>query len=366
MATSATSDNLALDYRKHHLRRPSADDFDQTNEFRHHDYDDDDDDIECAGNIVIVEKGRIVTAASKKALPMKAQLAQPKAPLRMGRNDKISAPTSSPIKRSSSFSVKAAQQQVAPPPPVTPKMVTKTARGSAIQKSASSTSFRKLLHYDEDEMEFYGNRHNAAATTNAEIDYSSETSEDEDDDDDDKEPITNTRYNKAFLMRVEQSKKAIADGPKTKLCPNTPEMSRRDMNMRRDRASMPRDASLNRLKQDLNSFSSAKKHLNNKEMLPSKDAAAALASNSNNKTKVLPKYLDISKYKAPQGNTFLKKDETKSYLLQKTEVKRSPSSASVLMTRSDPSRASTRSVKSAGSKPSLSKKVDPQGKQCNF
>lgn len=362
MASSATSDNLILDsYRRQQQmakpRRPSASDFEQTNEFchdyhhhhNHHNLDMDDDEYED-DNIVIVEKGRIISGQNvpiKKPLPMLSKTTQ-----------KLTAPTSSPIKRSSSFSIKgqtaavtAHQSGTKTAPKINNSSSSSASKVSAtknsIQKSASSTSFRKLLHYDEDDVEFYVN-----------IDDNDEYSSNSSEDDEKNEPITNTRYNKAFLMRVEQSKKAIA-GPAVKACPNTPETSRREVNLRRDRASMPRDASLNRLKQDIHSsLSNAKKHL--KDVPPSKDGSGTTTTTKAG-PKVLPKYMDISKYKSPQGGaTFLKKDESKlSYLAQKNEVKRSPSSASVVMTRSDPSRASTRSVKSAGARPSLSKKNDP-------
>lgn len=177
-----------------------------------------------------------------------------------------------------------------------------------------------------------------------------------------KEPITNTRYNKAFLMRMEQNKKpaTTAGGGSggggllnkkqgVVACPNTPEMRRRDpasgrLSLR-ERQSMPRDSSLSRMKQDLPALNTTKK---------------ALTSVGGSKEKIMPKYMDISKYKQPATGNFLKKDETKSYLQQK-EVRRSPSSASVNLSRNDQSRASNRSIKSAGAKPAVISKKEQIG-----
>lgn len=100
----------------------------------------------------------------------------------------------------------------------------------------------------------------------------------------------------------------------------------------RDRQSMPRDSSINRMKQEIPALSATKKALTTKE----KDTAAK---------RVVPKYLDISKYKPSQGNTFLKRDESKSTLVNK-EIKRS---ASAFLNKSDVGRSSMRSVKSAAS-----------------
>lgn len=118
----------------------------------------------------------------------------------------IPSPISSPIKRSSSFSVKAMKPTT---PTFTPKLGTKASiGGTKIQKSASSTSFKKMVaSYNDDEDDFYINDDD-----DLELDpeYSS-NSEFSDKDDEtgevEKEPITNTRYNKTFLMRMEQNKK---------------------------------------------------------------------------------------------------------------------------------------------------------------
>ncbi|XP_062565074.1 uncharacterized protein LOC134227528 isoform X2 [Armigeres subalbatus] len=251
---------------------------------------------------------------------------------------------SSPIKRSSSFSVKAIKPST---PTLTPKLGSKVASGgSRIQKSASSTSFKKMVaNYNDEEDDFYINDDDDL-DLGPQYSSSSEISDkDEEGGEVEKEPITNTRYNKTFLMRMEQNKK-IAAGVKQGVagCPNTPELPRRTLQVRgnnRDRASMPRDSSLNRMKQDL---SAVRKSLG-RESVPKEPTG--------NKQKIQPKYLDISKYKNPTAGNFLKKDESKSYLM-KTEVKKSPSSASIAMSRAEPSRTSTRSIKSAGSKPSTS------------
>lgn len=222
----------------------------------------------------------------------------------------------------------------------------------AIKKSSSSTSFKK--YYYEDEADIYINDDDDLdpGRMSNESEYSEYDTEAAV-----SAPITNTRCNKAFMMRVEQNKSK--PGPVVQLakplgvvaCPNTPEMSRRNQMLRqplRDRQSMPRDSSLNRMKQDSPmNFSSAKKVL--------KEPPA----------KVQPKYLDISKYKPTTSGNFLKKDESKSYLVKGSAaavvegIKRSPSSASVTLTRTDPTRMSNRSVKSAGMRPN--QKKEPPG-----
>lgn len=247
--------------------------------------------------------------------------------------------TNSPIKRSNSFSKKNFQPKI------------NANSQNSIKKSASSTSFRRMIggigYETDDVIEYYINDddliddhqyHNLNSSESEPSDIEMETKE---------TPITNTRCNKTFLMRLEQNKKLAASGGGNQLgggkqgviaCPNTPEFRRRDSsNVRqsfRDRASMPRDSSLSRMKQDLPNLNSTKKGLTNKE-------------------KVQPKYLDISKYKPVQGNNFLKRDESKSYLAHK-EVRRSPSAASFNLSRNDATRTSNRSVKSAGAKPSQS------------
>lgn len=155
-------------------------------------------------------------------------------------------------------------------------------------------------------------------------------------------PISNTRYNKTFLMRCEQSKKAASGGVAgakalgVVACPNTPELPRRNLAERssaRDRMSMPRDSSLNRL-QD-------KKPLS---------AGATPTAKATPGGRVTSKYLDISKYKAERGNNFLKRDESKSYLNR--EVKKSSSSACLQNFQRDLARTSGRSSGGAGSRPS--------------
>ncbi|XP_049543914.1 uncharacterized protein LOC125956262 isoform X1 [Anopheles darlingi] len=340
----------------------------------------------------------------------------------------------SPIKRSSSFSVK--QTVVKPTTPTlsakgtTPASDRRSMGGSKIQKSASSTSFKKMMAMDNvqpqqyhhhavqpphhrhqlvmdpnypDELMLYinddgdddglqlqigGNRQAAGG-------YSSNSLTDEEDDDDDegelldeeddsgirmeKEPLTNTRYNKTFLMRMEQNKKIAAgatrpdassssgkqttSGGGAAACPNTPELPRRAAATRmgalgRDRASMPRDSSLNRMKQDLNMRKSSAGRESmlggkgNQQQLSSQSIASTVSSAAlPSAGKVQPKYLDISKYKSSNAANFLKKDESKSYLLRQEGVRKSPSSASVssAMSRTDPTRMSARSIRSASS-----------------
>ena len=254
----------------------------------------------------------------------------------------------SPIKRSSSFNVK--PQEIASPARVsgTPKMHNKfnktlsaPAPGARIQKSASSSCFKQITRHnddDDDEYEFYINDDDDLNPN--------QLTPSEDSDEEQKysltnhdPPITNTRYNKTFLMRCEQSKKAASGGggPLKALgvmaCPNTPEMPRRNLAERssiRDRASMPRDSSLSRLQE--------KKPLSAGSTPTSKPGTAS--------GKITSKYLDISKYKADRGNNFLKRDESKNYLNR--EVKKSSSSACLQNFQRDLARASGRSSTAGG------------------
>lgn len=272
----------------------------------------------------------------------------------------------SPIKRSSSFSVK--PQDVPSPARVsgTPKMHNKfvktfsaPAHGSRIQKSASSSCFKQMTraHDDDDddyENEFYinddddlnPNQFTPSEGSDEEQKYSLPNVSND-------PPITNTRYNKTFLMRCEQSKKAAGGSTMAKAlgvvaCPNTPEMPRRNLAERsstRDRASMPRDSSLSRLQE--------RKPLSAGSTPTSKVAPSG--------GKVTSKYLDISKYKAERGNNFLKRDESKSYLNR--EVKKSSSSACLQNFQRDLARASSRSSGGAGSRPSSASNKKKEGKK---
>lgn len=295
------------------------------------------------------------------------------------------APQSSPIRRSSSFSAKpGAGMNVTPNGFSGNGGHAKVGRQTnAIKKSASSTSFKKYHYEDEGDIYINDDDDLDPGRISNESEFSCDL-EGVQQQQSAAKPITNTRCNKAFMMRMEQNKHkpmaaALTAGqsaPQTVMmqkqqgvvaCPNTPELSRRGpLLMRqplRDRQSMPRDSSLNRMKQDSQmNFSSAKKVL--------KEAPV----------KVQPKYLDISKYKPTTTGNFLKKDESKSYLVKGSgavtgvaaagittptsvgvdSIKRSPSSASVTLTRTDPARMSNRSVKSAGMRPN--QKKEPPGK----
>lgn len=217
-----------------------------------------------------------------------------------------------------------------------------------LQKSASSSSFKKLVINYDDESEFYINDQDDLEPN---PDYSFNSSDDEIEIA--KDPIANTRYNKTVLMRMEQNKSKINNSSATTnskqgvfACPNTPEMPRRGVQMRqstRDRASMPRDSSLNRMKQDLS----------NRKTVLTKDSARSSSSNINDPKRIQPKYMDISKYKTNQGQNFLKRDETKSYLPNK-DLKKSPSSATITtMNRNDGQRSS---VRAKSSNPKVNKK----------
>lgn len=253
--------------------------------------------------------------------------------------------TPSTIKRSSSFSTKPFVRPSSGNKAMTPRMEPRMSQPS-LQKSTSSTSFKNMSKFEND---IYLN-----ANDDLYANFSSESDlSDNGPDPNDKELLTNTRYNRAFLARLEQNKQKAFSNPAqlkqgVSACPNTPELPRRDMRARqslRDRASMPRDSSMNRMKQDLSSnMATTKKGLTDSPLSTSRSASTS------GTIKVLPKYLDISKYKPSQGNTFLKRDESKSTLNpQHKEIKRSNSSFGVGLNKSDTGRSSVRSVKSATS-----------------
>lgn len=251
--------------------------------------------------------------------------------------------TPATIKRSSSFTTKPFTRPSSGGKAMTPKLESRASQ-SSLQKSASSNSFKNMSKFETD---IYLNEND-----NLYANFSSESDVSERDTAlDDKELLTNTRYNKSFLARLEQNKQRAAIGPAqlkqgVSACPNTPELPRRDMHVRqslRDRSSMPRDSSINRMKQDISSnLAATKKGLTDSPLATSRSASTS------GSTRVLPKYLDISKYKPTQGNSFLKRDESKSTLNpQHKEIKRSNSSFGVGMNKSDAARSSVRSVKSA-------------------
>lgn len=283
----------------------------------------------------------------------------------------------SPIRRSSSFCNRNIVN-ILPAKATTPtaskkpmnRRITMTGSNS-LQKSASSSSFKKLAaanvaankaasysqHYGPSENEtYYINGRDNLHSNRDELLYSSDESDEANSTtgqsgryDSDRQssdpPISHTRYNKAFLMRMEQNKQIAGGNKGVVACPNTPELPRRATNQRasfRDPTSMPRDSSLSRMKQDLPNLQTTKKALT---QAVSKDSSS---SSSSVKQRVLPKYLDISKYKPVQGQNFLKRDESKSTLINRTEIRKSPSA--IGLSKGDPMRASGR-VKSAGAKP---------------
>lgn len=272
----------------------------------------------------------------------------------------------SPIKRSSSFNMKPQEMSSPARASGTPKMQNKfgktysaPAHGPRIQKSASSSCFKQMSRVVDDDddydNEFYINDDDDLNPNQFTPDGS---------DDEQKysltnavndPPITNTRYNKTFLMRCEQSKKAASGVAGAKAlgvmaCPNTPEMPRRNLAERastRDRASMPRDSSLSRL-QD-------KKPLS---------AGSTPTAKANAGGKVTSKYLDISKYKSERGGNFLKRDESKIYMGR--EVKKSSSSACLQNFQRDLARASGRSSGGNGSRPSSASNKKKEGESNAF
>lgn len=279
---------------------------------------------------------------------------------------------SSPIRRSTSFNAKQRNdgfKELMTLHGRGPNRYEATTNGKeTLRKSASSSSFKKMvtnLHANDSQLQSY--------STNDESDFNSNDYPGEDDpsplymsDDSDEPvsqnvkggmhasgaPISHTRYNKAFLMRIEQSKQIATAGTAASTkglmaCPNTPEMPRRNTTQRasfRDRASMPRDSSLSRIKQDLPNLKTIKKTLTE----PSK--ASSNAGSIKSQGKVLPKYMDISKYKSNQGQnqTFLRRDESKSTLINRTEIKKSPSA--IGLSKTDSMTAAPIRIKSAGAK----------------
>ncbi|XP_031616638.1 uncharacterized protein LOC116336715 [Contarinia nasturtii] len=290
----------------------------------------------------------------------------------------------SPIRRSSSFcnrNIVNIMPTKATTPTATKKLMNRinlATNNNALQKSASSSSFKKLTasatfpqQYNQNENEtYYINGRDNLHTDRDELIYSSDESMDdansmtgdsgryESDRQQSEPPISHTRYNKAFLMRMEQNKQIASGGgggsgggvgggnKGVVACPNTPEMPRRASNQRasfRDPTSMPRDSSLSRMKQDLPNLQTTKKALT---QTASKDSSSSTSSLNK---RVLPKYMDISKYKPVQGQSFLKRDESKSTLINRNEIRKSPSA--IGLSKGDPMRTSGR-VKSAGAKPS--------------
>lgn len=296
----------------------------------------------------------------------------------------------SPIRRSSSFcnrNIVNIMPMKATTPTATKKPMNRRitlAGNNSLQKSASSSSFKKLqvaaaamtasgayqqpMYAQKENETYYINGRDNLQTTRDELLYSSDDSDDENsatgesgryesDRQASEPPISHTRYNKAFLMRMEQNKQIASGGNKGVVaCPNTPEMPRRANHQRasfRDPTSMPRDSSLSRMKQDLPNLQITKKSLT---QAVSKDSSSSTSSVNK---RVLPKYMDISKYKPVQGQSFLKRDESKSTLINRNEIRKSPSA--IGLSKADPMRTSGR-VKSAGAKPNTP--ISTKGNNC--
>lgn len=337
--------------------------------------------------------------------------------------------TPATIKRSSSFSTKpflrpqssgttSGRPTNSQTVVMTPKMLQRSAFngshngfGGALQKSASSNNFKSTTnttHYGGAAAAAFG--HNDIYLNANDDLYAKNFSSDSADDLSDAqhsatppnaalmsvsssgaELLSNTRYNRAFLARLEQNKPRTVGGyPANSVstasacsanaassssskqqgviaCPNTPELPRRDLRARqslRDRASMPRDASINRMKQDLaagtgTSLAAAKRTLMETPAVVARGSAQSVATSTTTAAaavRVQPKYLDISKYKPQQGNTFLRRDESKSTLNpQLKDIRRSTTSTfgggvgGSGGRSADPTRSSVRSVKSAAS-----------------
>lgn len=271
--------------------------------------------------------------------------------------DTMSVSTESPIRRSNSFCNRNIAN-ILPTKTTASKSYKKPinrpiSENSSLQKSASSSSFKNICaatpchqQYKTEQNElFVINGNDNLHTTCDDILFSSDDSHDmnrpriekknhqTDRQKSEPPPISHTRYNKAFLIRMEQNRQTNNDNKGVQACPNTPELSRRA----NPRSSMPRDSSLSRMKQALPNLQITKK-------VASKDSSGS--STCSAKQRVLPKYMDISKYKPAQGQRFLKRDESKSTLVSRNEIRKSPSATQI-----EPSRSSGR-IKSAGAKPS--------------
>ncbi|KAH8296769.1 hypothetical protein KR054_011017 [Drosophila jambulina] len=312
--------------------------------------------------------------------------------------DEPVAPVSplSPLRRSTSFQQHQPQQQgqhpvrqarpnfqnLYTPPAARHAHALSTAhqQQQQLKKSASSNNFEQTYSDYDNELQYYINDEDEMGTTGAY--YSSNEEEELEQEHEGTQgsvPLSNTRMNKALLMRIERSKQRVAGGgsqapvkPSSapaagKLsvaqsgaglvaCPNTPEMPRRGIKSapraapgsggirNTSRQSMPRETSLSRLAQQVpSSLANAKKQL-------LQTANASVNSNpGGGQQRVQPKYLDISKYKSAQSNNFLRKNDSKSTLKPADQMKRSPSASSMGLSRGEGTRASNRSVRSAAS-----------------
>ncbi|XP_017021283.1 serine-rich adhesin for platelets isoform X2 [Drosophila kikkawai] len=306
--------------------------------------------------------------------------------------DEQVAPTSplSPLRRSTSFQQHQQQgqqpvrqarpnfQNLYTPPAARHAHALSTAhqQQQQLKKSASSNNFEQAYSDYDNELQYYINDEDEMGTTGAYY-SSNEEEEMEQEGNQGAVPLSNTRMNKALLMRIERSKQRVAGGGppapvkptsapvagKLSLaqsgaglvaCPNTPEMPRRGIKSapraapgsggtRNTRQSMPRETSLSRLAQQVpSSLANAKKQL-------LQTANAGVNSNPSGGQRVQPKYLDISKYKSAQSNNFLRKNDSKSTLKPADQMKRSPSASSMGLSRGEGTRASNRSVRSAAS-----------------
>ncbi|XP_033239108.1 uncharacterized protein [Drosophila pseudoobscura] len=282
----------------------------------------------------------------------------------------------SPLRRSSSFQQQQGQGQhpVRQARPNFQNLYTPPAARHAhalsmvqqLKKSASSNNFDQAYSDYDNELQYYINDEDELGTTGA---YYSSNEEDEVEESQGSVPLTNTRMNKALLMRIERSKQRVAgtgqtqakpsSAPAGKLstaqagaglvaCPNTPELPRRGIRSAsraapgsgpKTRQSMPRETSLSRLAQQVpSSLANAKKQL-----LQTANASVAAGAREQ---RVQPKYMDISKYKPAQSNSFLRKNDAKSTLKPSDQMKRSPSASSMGLSRGEGTRASNRSVRS--------------------
>lgn len=161
------------------------------------------------------------------------------------------------------------------------------------------------------------------------------------------EKITNTRCNRAFSLRrarleSEKSDTSVSKTPASNFVrsdfKNNADTTRRSVRTSfREKSAGPRDISVKR-----------------PTSIKASDNISDISSAGQKKpiANIQPRYLDISKYKTPNSATFLKKDESKSYL----DTKSASAVKNKSLARNDDIRLSLRSTRSAGTGKGVIKK----------
>ncbi|XP_026477664.1 putative uncharacterized protein DDB_G0282133 [Ctenocephalides felis] len=227
------------------------------------------------------------------------------------------SPNSSPIRRSSSFSSHANDTPLRSRHNNTPFM-------------DSPRSTRKYTNYNN----YHDNNDNFSDGIKSDYEYENDKTTPK------PEKIKNTRCNRAFSLRRARLESEKSDTsvsatkqPASNFVRNNADSTRRSVRSSfREKSTGPRDISIN-------------KRLANPK--PSENVSDVSSAGQKKVTaSVQPRYMDISKYKSPTTASFLKKDESKSYL----ETKSVPGSAAKNknLTRNDDIRLSLRSTRSAG------------------